>query len=210
MRTGKKPSRAAGSRKRYVRKRPAQDRWPIQRVLKRRGQRDGLPPSPRQRPGPITTGRSCCAKVVEQHLLKTNDSAYGSRPALGRRCGGNFKHTSALSRRAAPEAVPICFAPEGVGNADAQCTRSLVCKVRVAHELETARHRKHPAFPHANGFNGLLRALPGERALLPPSFAGKPATLVPASGHQDHAPSPSAKRLSKKPLDGFGTSPPKL
>jgi hypothetical protein len=125
-------------------------------------------------------------------LSKTNDSAYGSPPALGRRCGGNFKHKSALSRRAAPEAVPICFSPEGVRNADAQCTRSLVCKVRVAHELETARHRKHPAFPYANGFNGLLRALPGDRALLPPPFAGKPATWMPASGHQDHTPSPSA------------------
>ena len=204
MRTCTKPARAAGSRKRYVRKRPAQDRWPIQRVLKRRRQRDGLPPSP------MTTGRSCCAKVVEQHLSKTNDSAYRFPPALGRRCGGNFKHKSALSRRAAPEAVPICFSPEGVRSADAQCTRSLVCKVRVAHELETARHRKHPAFPYANGFNGLLRALPGDRALLPPPFAGKPTTWMPASGHQDHTPSPSAKRLSKRPLDGFGISPPKL
>jgi hypothetical protein len=34
--------------------------------------------------------------------------------------------------------------------------------------------------------------------------------LMPASGHQDHTPSPSAHRLSKKPLDGFGTRPPKL
>jgi hypothetical protein len=203
MRTGTKPSRAAGSRKRYVRKRPAQDRWPIQRVLKRRRQRDGLPPSP------ITTGRSCCAKVVEQHLSKTSDSAYGSPPAPGRRCGGNFKHKSALSRRASPEAVPICFSPEGVRNADAQCTRSLVCKVRAR-----VSNREAPetpgAFPHANGFNGLLRALPGDRALLPPPLAGKPATWMPASGHQDHTPSPSAKRLSKKPLDGFGISPPKL
>jgi hypothetical protein len=29
----------------------------------------------------------------------------------------------------------------------------------------------HPAFPHANGFNGFLRARPGDRALLSPSPA---------------------------------------
>ena len=28
---------------------------------------------------------------------------------------------------------------------------------------------EHPAFPHANGFNGFLRALPGEPGLLSPS-----------------------------------------
>jgi hypothetical protein len=40
-----------------------------------------------------------------------------------------------------------------------------------------------------NGFNGLLRALPGDRALLPPSPArcGRIfADLAPASGRQDH------------------------
>src|SRR5216683_7349950 len=43
-----------------------------------------------------------------------------------------------------------------------------------------------------NGFNGFLRALPGDRALLPPSFADRSATLAPASGRQDHTTSPSA------------------
>jgi hypothetical protein len=46
-----------------------------------------------------------------------------------------------------------------------------------------------------NGFNGLLRALPGDRAFLPPSStqcASIVADLMPASGHQDHAASPSA------------------
>src|SRR6202795_5037014 len=45
-----------------------------------------------------------------------------------------------------------------------------------------------------NGFNGFLRALPGDRAFLPPS---PPRSLLlrnltPASGRQDHTPSPSA------------------
>jgi hypothetical protein len=48
-----------------------------------------------------------------------------------------------------------------------------------------------------NGFNGVLRALPGDRAgdraLLPPSSARSSlAHLTPASGCQDHTPSPSA------------------
>ena len=44
-----------------------------------------------------------------------------------------------------------------------------------------------------NGFNGLLRALPGDRALLPPSPAeSSSADLTPASGCQDHTILPSA------------------
>jgi len=55
-----------------------------------------------------------------------------------------------------------------------------------------------------NGFNGVLRALPGDRAFLPPSFcrssrltarsgsARHPQTLAPASGRQNHTTSPSA------------------
>ena len=52
--------------------------------------------------------------------------------------------------------------------------------------------RNRPAFPHANGFNGFLRALPGDRALLSPSPADHPADLTPASRRQNHTTSPSA------------------
>ena len=50
----------------------------------------------------------------------------------------------------------------------ARCTRSLVCKGR---KHTSIRHRytgSDPAFP-AQWFYGLLRALPGDRAFLPPS-----------------------------------------
>jgi hypothetical protein len=53
----------------------------------------------------------------------------------------------------------------------AQCTRSRACSVestRVSHHESTGIH---PAFPHANGFNGFLRALPIDRACLPLSSA---------------------------------------
>jgi len=45
-----------------------------------------------------------------------------------------------------------------------------------------------------NGFNGLCRALPGDRALLPPSSLRSLLlkNLAPASGRQDHTPWPSA------------------
>ena len=43
-----------------------------------------------------------------------------------------------------------------------------------------------------DGFNGVLRALPGDRAFLPPSPRGSyPRNLASASGGQDHTTSPS-------------------
>jgi hypothetical protein len=75
-----------------------------------------------------------------------------------------------------------------------QRTRSLACSEK-AHELVTTVAPVHPAFPHANGFNGLWRALPGDRAFLSPSPAqcvSIVAGLMPASRHQDHTLSPSA------------------
>ena len=44
---------------------------------------------------------------------------------------------------------------------------------------------------------GLFRALPGDRALLPPSFADCSTTLTPASGRQDHMASPSANSAAR-------------
>jgi len=52
-----------------------------------------------------------------------------------------------------------------------------------------------PGIPRASGFNGFLRALPGDRAFLPPSSArceSIVANLISASGYQDHTTSPSA------------------
>jgi hypothetical protein len=46
----------------------------------------------------------------------------------------------------------------------ARCTRSLVRKVVVAHELVTTVAPGSPGIPARNGFNSLFRALPGDRA----------------------------------------------
>ena len=76
---------------------------------------------------------------------------------------------------------------------DARRTRSLVCKGR---KHTSIRHRFAGITRHSlrNGFNGLLRALPGDRALLPPSPLRSLLlkNLTPASGRQDHTASPSA------------------
>jgi hypothetical protein len=94
-----------------------------------------------------------------------------------------------------PEWSQILPPLEGVGNAGRKRTRSLVCKSEKTHELVTTSSPASPAFPHANGFNGLWRALPGDRAFCH-RFEVRCASIVtqmPASRHQDHTLSPSAK-----------------
>jgi hypothetical protein len=65
-----------------------------------------------------------------------------------------------------------------------------VVNTRVSHHGHTGNTRHSPR----NGFNGFLRALLGDRACLPPSSLRSLLlkNLMPASGHQDHATSPSA------------------
>src|SRR5713226_10371006 len=81
--------------------------------------------------------------------------------------------------------------------------RSRVHFVLVERTRVTTSTPKSPGIPARNGFNGFLRALLGDRALLPPSptdmFLSKPgwadlnsANLTPASGRQDHTTSPYA------------------
>ena len=76
------------------------------------------------------------------------------------------------------------------------------CRMRVAPvaACATKKHRRQQLQVHRNsrhslrhGFNGFLRALPGDRALLPPSLVDHPTNLAPASGRQNHTTSPSAK-----------------
>jgi hypothetical protein len=87
-------------------------------------------------------------------------------------------------------------------------------RVRAAPAVSHARCTKQNAHEHTgsaeavrpslrNGFNGFLRALPGDRALLSPSSLRSllPTNLTPASGRQDHTTSPSAlARSSCAPL----------
>jgi hypothetical protein len=81
---------------------------------------------------------------------------------------------------------------EGAGNAGrpmrpiAACAMSGVERTRVSQVTPES-----PGIPRAMVY-GLFRALPGDRAFLPPSPALLGANLTPASGRQDHTFLPSA------------------
>ena len=66
-----------------------------------------------------------------------------------------------------------------------------------AHEQSHHRSAASRWLSLRNGFNGFLRALPGDRALLSPSSPRSLLlkNLTPASGRQDHTPSPSASSI---------------
>ena len=53
---------------------------------------------------------------------------------------------------------------EGVGNAGRTVHPRPVC-IGSKHTVVTTSPPEHPAFPHANGFNGFLRALLGDEFL---------------------------------------------
>ena len=76
----------------------------------------------------------------------------------------------------------------------ARCARSLACKTRKHTSKYTTVTPEASGIPRATGFNGFLRALPGDRAFLSPSPLRSLLlkNLMPASRHQDHTTSPSA------------------
>ena len=107
--------------------------------------------------------------------------------------------------------VHLFLAPkEGVGNAGCPLhPRPRVRFVLVESTRVTTSTPESPGIPARNGFNGLCRALPGDRALLPPSSAEQgfvtarlgqqsSANLTPASGRQDHTILPSAAIVSRQ------------
>jgi len=55
------------------------------------------------------------------------------------------------------------------GKPDARCTRGLVCKIVQKHAHEHTGPAEAIRLSLRNGFNGLWRALPGDRACLTPS-----------------------------------------
>ena len=108
-------------------------------------------------------------------------------------------YASAISRLDAPEVCQEfpCAPLRGRGEYRVHAAPAFSCAnvhKRNAHEhtgsAEAIRHSPR------NGFNGFLRALPGDRAFLPPSSLRSllPRNLTPASGRQDHTTSPSASR----------------
>ena len=92
---------------------------------------------------------------VASLLAMTSNALPRSRGAMRPSCAGTIR----------PEKQRAWGMP------GARCTRSLACSVkntRVSHHRSTGT----PGIPARNGFNGFLRALPGDRALLSPSSSG--------------------------------------
>ena len=111
--------------------------------------------------------------------LRSLDTASRSRRAFRARFAVEFPPSANRGRRE-------CRAPGAPAAA-----RAKVESTRVSHHGRTGNTRHSPR----NGFNGFLRALPGDRAFLPPSPARCESIspdLMPASGRQDHTTSPSA------------------
>src|ERR1700726_735784 len=82
-------------------------------------------------------------------------------------------------------------------------------------KVESTRVRNHghtgiTRHSPRNGFNGFLRALPGDRAFLPPSPALLSANLTPASGRQDHTSSPSASHAVRQKRIRVHRIPPRV
>jgi hypothetical protein len=105
------------------------------------------------------------------------------------------RQTSAFSRRDAPE-VCINFRPcDNRGRRESRVPMHPQPRVQCRKHtsvVTTGSPETIPAFP-AQWFYGFLRALPGDRACLPPSScAFFPQDLIPASGCQDHTTSPYA------------------
>jgi hypothetical protein len=107
----------------------------------------------------------------------------------------NSKYDSAFPRRGSPE---LCKTVSLENRGRREC-RALAAPIasranKKAHERSHHRFRRiHPAFP-AQWFYGLLRALPGDHALLTPSPALLIADLTPALGRQNDTTWPYAGR----------------
>src|SRR5437899_9068910 len=84
------------------------------------------------------------------------------------------------------------------GMPDARCTRGLVCQTVQKWRTRAYRFSGGSPTSPAQWLYGLLRALPGERAFLPPSPLRSLLlkNLTPASRRQDHTTSPYALAFS--------------
>jgi len=113
--------------------------------------------------------RASSSEVVFRKSFKASSIPSGSRGKKGRVALSPVLLAMAGPRNtfrlAAPcaRAVARTFRPrEGVGNAGCPVAPAASCaKVATCTRVFTARHRKHPAFPHAMVLR-LIRALPGK------------------------------------------------
>jgi hypothetical protein len=104
-------------------------------------------------------------------------------------------HDHAFPRRKRAQVLPHHSAQRGRGECRAPIVPAASRGKNKNHTsiVTAGTRRNHPAFPHANGFNGFLRALLGEPGFLATIARRSSSTgLISASGYQDHTTSPSA------------------
>jgi hypothetical protein len=112
------------------------------------------------------------AQKKEWIASRSLSSGAHSRDPLARNDVATIPHTTSPSRRDASEALMNLPPKEGVGNAGCPLhPQPRVHLVVVERTRATTSTPESPGIPARNGFNGFLRALPGDRALLPPSSA---------------------------------------
>jgi hypothetical protein len=147
-----------------------------------RGRRGEVRGPPRQQPKSSVVQRSAEQDPLPPSVTITV-AAYGSRIGVrDARLSGttspsirisNSRHTSAFSRREAPEAcVSLSLQREGAGNAG--CTLHPRSRVQSRQENRTRAYRAAEAIRHSlrNGFTTYIALTPGYRAFLPPSPRG--------------------------------------
>src|SRR5882672_5373667 len=84
-----------------------------------------------------------------------------------------YPDTTSPSRREAPEALMNLPPKRGRGERRVPVAPAASCALVVIERTRvTTSTPESPGIPARNGFNGFLRALPGDRALLPPSLSG--------------------------------------
>src|SRR5438270_8149879 len=74
----------------------------------------------------------------------------------------------------------------------ARCTRSLACKNEIAHEVVTTGSPEQPGIPRAMVLTAYFVLFPVTGLVCHRRLREIPASLMPASGHQNHTTSPSA------------------
>jgi hypothetical protein len=93
----------------------------------------------------------------------------------------------------------------------ARRARSLVCEMKKAHKHSHHGHTGITRHSPRNGFNSLYRALPGDRAFLPPSprevTSAKLDTSVGASGPHDFAVRRKQRPRQKRRLASTASRP---
>jgi hypothetical protein len=103
-------------------------------------------------------------------------------------------HSRGVKRPSYYKQLPSCIRGRRECRAPAApvALRAKIKSTQASHHGHTGDIRHSPR----NGFNGLLRGLPGDRAFLPPSprNAKHCRELIPASRYQDATTSPSATR----------------